>query len=265
MSDREVSQFGKDINLTAYNDAYFLALAQSEDLVFFALREIRKLIFGKVLFERDACASRAISALRTCRVSKVRLRQLYSALKDARRSKSSLTFDLNFSRSLETLYFLTMHSRMEILYSKHKYLLIDAKQLPSPSLANLLERVGALYGGREELLNLCSEFGECLASGFPEIAKSVGKFVGDAKTLLANGFEVDAIFPLRYAALRTVSLVSESDLPLKMSIQAPRELEWQLSGLVSQLLLLGRAVPSEVSVAFDVCIAELEIVCSLGA
>lgn len=257
--EREVRRLGKLINFTAYNEVHFLALARSEELIFFWLREIRKLIFGKVLLEKNNLATRTIDILRASQVSKLRLSQLFAGLKQAREAvPNPIVFDASFLTALETLYFLKMHTRIDTLYSKHKYLLEDARNLHCPTLARLLERIGGLYC-RDEIALQCFRFGDCLKREFPAINLSIGTFVDDARRLLAYDLKGEAVFPLRYAALRALSL--HTDQSRSKAILASKKCmlaDQQLSELLHNILLLDQPVPVEIVNLFDACTTELD-------
>lgn len=194
---------GSPVTITGYNPGHFLAVARDPDLLFFHLREARKLAFGVTLAD-DGIAESNVRALLGARVSSSRLRALIQPADAYLAVKRGQRYDLTFFIALEALIFATMHARIDTVYSKHKYLLEDARRLDWSSLATLIERSAEPLVAGSRWPDLLGTL-EAYVDGRSTPDAGLACIVADARALVAAGHGLAAVFPFRHALLRLVS------------------------------------------------------------
>ncbi|MDX8450480.1 hypothetical protein [Mesorhizobium captivum] len=223
-----------DVNVTVYSPAYFPAIAARSDLFFYNLRDVRKILSGRLLYDRDDIGARIVALLRSTEVDSNVVRGLYQSAKQSWSggpTPERFTFACN--RAIDLLTFALMHSRRDIAYSKHKYLLEDARAIPGDLFALLSDMADA---------TVCAVDLRKAATALLDRTDlgAVKAVVNDADRLLRAGRVRDAVFPLRYVCL-TVLLAASTD--------ATGDLD-----LLASLLLLGAPIPQRIRLLYRRCL-----------
>lgn len=207
------------VNISVYNYLHFLALAQSSELVFYHLREIRKLLVGEIVFDDG------IAHLSRCVIKRAEIchRKLQGMLRKAELQITALKKVHHYSKdlfvSVEYAIFLKMHSKIETRYSKHKYLLEDSKHLPTPTLTELMQETAntLLRSPEWPRILLAHENTLCQIGG----GCAEGP-IRDSVALLKNGMKLEAVFPFRYALVKLINHTdndaSENDIEFIVNI-----------------------------------------------
>ncbi|MFM0170596.1 hypothetical protein PQR33_14860 [Paraburkholderia sediminicola] len=235
---------GQPIDIVAYNRLHFLAICRDPDLVLFNLRDIRKLLRGRLLVDDGVGAA----SVEQCRVAKPNYARLQATLLCALGCRADLRSDLysiQFFRLLEDVIFLKMHTRVETIYSKHKYLLDDAKALPTATLASLLSETAAALASSRDWPAIQVAFEDWLGGQSDHPPLIAGPF-RDVRKLIANQQMLAAVLPFRHVLVRTVIHVKD--------VQSDRELE----DIVYRSFAVGHAIPNSVMHRLDESLAELQ-------
>jgi hypothetical protein len=246
-------ELGIPLTAVAYNVDYFNALLTNDNLLFFNLREARKLLFGVVLHDPDLIAQRTIVRLRSAEISHRRLQDLHTfcAVQYEKVARSG-QYSIEFATLIETICFIYMHRRIDIQYSKHKYLLTDAKNLSTKALFELLASVAAHYRLRVDVHNVANRFKIHLNRTPLDQCCGAVPIVDDAFTLLQNGRSADAVFPLRYAALKLVGRTCawKSDAASQLETE-------QVPDIVAEVLRLEELIEPDVMKSTLACLNDL--------
>lgn len=200
--DRSLRIDGVTIDFSIYHPLHFRALAINSDLAFYHLREIRKFLFGEIVFD-DGSAAVSKAELKAIQPSRERLKMLYDELRVRRGQLMQVrNYSRDFFLCLESAIFLRMHLRTEIRFSKHKYLLEDAANLPTNTLENLLLLTAKPLNRNSRWPHLCHELSERL-NGYDDGPALLRGPIRDALWLIDRNFLLEATFPFRYVAART--------------------------------------------------------------
>ncbi len=265
--DRSIEVEGHEINFSAYNQSYFLAVAASEELTFFSLREIKKLTFGRVLYDEDAVAARTLSTLQSIRISNEWFVRIYARLLDLRsKLPTAPVYSIEFFLALETVILLRMHAQAQFYYSKHKYLMEDAKLAGSSAFLQLLALTARPLAGAEDISELAGALRENLSRSDDLVYKCVSTFIRDAQTLISHSRKIDAVFPLRYGALRAILLLNEkhrTDEGCDSILPSPFGSD--LNKVLYRVLSIGQPIEEEILAAFDECVSELGFECGANS
>jgi hypothetical protein len=208
--DTTVTVAGRPVDISACHSHHFLALLKDPELVFFHLREIRKLLFSLTLAD-DGIAELSKSNARDAKPSSARLHGLFESVMDLREeARASTRYTIEFFRLLEDVIFLSMHTRVDTCYSKHKYLLADAAKLPSKALLETLQVTGRTLSSAAAWPQLFESFEQWFANlrDKPPMSEGVTK---DTRTLLSHGMVLDAVFPFRHLLIRAWHHSKESN------------------------------------------------------
>lgn len=230
---------GIRVDAALYDPNYFRAVARNRTLFFYGLRDVRKLLRGRVLFDPEGVGSSIVSLLRTVEVDPALVRpivaksaQLWSV------GTKQQVFTADAARAIELLVLATMHARREMRYSKHKYLLEDVMNIGG-ALSELIVSLAELNADEVET------FAEILKHKDKDILDDNSLFGGienvvrDAQVLIGQGHLLSAVFPLRYVALVILDRMKGASLRNRTLLTK-----------ITSMLLLGKGIPSGLNNAF---------------
>lgn len=229
------------VNITTYSEDYFYLVASQPDLFFYNLRDVRKLICGKLLYDLRGRGADVVALLRSVEVDGRIILSLLSSVQQLWQTEIKY-FTIDNNRAIDLLAFVIMHSRRDILYSKHKYMLEDAKRF-SGSLSALLCELAERTVTAVDVRRVADGLSSGSVARFGEEFGGVKGVLEDAKTLLLAGREPDAVFPLRYVSLTFAQSLSLRGNP-----------DDDFSS-VAQVLLLGTRIPDNIRMHFSDCFA----------
>jgi hypothetical protein len=202
VEEAQVSAGQHQVDIAAYHSSHFLAVASVPALAFFNLREIRKLLHSIPLFDKG-CAAASKEALSKCTLPTEWLRNLADRVQLARKGfDEGSPYSLKFLSSVEDLIIARMHLEIGIRYSKHKYLLDDAHELPTASLARLLSGTARSLEKRAYWPALASDLQTFFAAS-DRVPPLVEKVLADCRALIEAGCHLEAVLPFRHVLVRS--------------------------------------------------------------
>jgi hypothetical protein len=222
-------------------------------LVLFALRDIRKLVRGRLLTDDGVGAASVAECLRA-RPSTQVLQQILSSTRGVRRTIHSGVYSHDFFRVIESIVFLRMYSTVDAAFSKHKYLMMDAERDSRQAFFNLLRATAQSLSSSPRWPALFLEFREYVF--FESDLPSVYGPLKDTAALLERGLHLEAVLPFRYALLvvhLAGSGAGEGHKQARASAQGER-----LAKMISVGLAVGEELPPRVLELVDAVLLEAE-------
>ena len=193
---------GMPVHAVAYHPNYFLIVSTHNDLILPSLREIRKLLEGKILFDDEGVLETVLASLKSISIPRETLKPFVAAVQSFKLdSLPAAEARLFFYYAVENLAFGWMNADLKYRYSKPKWLLEDAALIPSKSLFLLLRAISEELITNAPLPELIQQLRLMLDrdenAGMPS---GVPFHLKDAETLVHQGLALEAVWPLRMSA-----------------------------------------------------------------
>ena len=232
------------VDIVAYNSYHFLALSRNPDLILYNLRDIRKLLRGQMLLDTGVGAD-SVMHCRSVKPNIVRLQKILEKVLHCYSTFQADNFSPTFYILLEDLIFLKMHTHVDTIYSKHKYLLEDAKCLKSSVLANLLEITVSNLAESAEWPEVYTKYQAWLSrqSIHPPMITGI---LRDVKKLINANQMHAAVLPFRHVLVRT--LINTQHV----------QIDDELSGIIDTSFAVSKPIPNVVIDLFDELLKEIK-------
>lgn len=187
------------VHVVCYHPLHFAAVASASELLFVFMREIRKLQDGIVLFDDDGDLARTLEQLESVSPPHHLLEPLVGAVADFQAGETDLTrLRLGLYHAVENLTYAWMHFDLRSRYSKPKWLLDDARLVPSRHLVALLRRISLELVSAHPLAELAAAIRPHAASADGgRVAMLARSNFEDAELLLRDCRMLEATWPLR--------------------------------------------------------------------
>ena len=203
VEERRFSAFDLPIDAVVYHPLHFVAVASESNLTLAWLRELRKLLFGRVLYD-DGPASSTLSAIRSARLPRKWLGELFERLEFLwAEARSDNVYGYKFFQASELAIFLRMNSRIDTHYFKHKYLVEDAQRLVGSALPQILNRTTSGFIDDNRWPSTADAIARWLRTR-GNLYEDITGLCRDLEFLITMGRARDSVLVARLALLRSI-------------------------------------------------------------
>ncbi|MER9593955.1 hypothetical protein [Mesorhizobium sp. M0244] len=255
---------GRPLDIVCRHPDYFTAVLANDMLIFYHLRELRKIVDGVVLLDTDRQIEKLLDDLKRINVPLQFVRPLIDSVAFSTVSQSRLEDRISYCLAFDNLIVAWLHLDARYRFRKHKWLVEDTRRVKSDPLNDLVNSVTSELMDVSSVSPLIEDFDLALADcgAYKDIPQAQAS-VKDARTLLKGRRIPDAIFPARYAALAVLLHFSggaegEHGPRLMRGFRSVNRDRPNLAGTIQQLLLLDTPVSAKSVVALERARRELE-------
>ncbi len=251
-------------HLVRYNPAHFFAVLADPKLSLLYMREMRKLVHGKVLFDKDGELARLLVALRSFSLPRTVLQPFFDGAISFSDIGPTLSRRMSFYYSVEHLIFAWFHSDITLPYSKPKWVLRDSRAVHSDSFGALLIAVAQELTDVGDLCGLAEELrDQANAAKCPKNVVDLN--LRDCEFLIKHAQYPDAVWPLRMALYQLCRWIAYSSNLTYRDLRSVGDLvtdlgcdDRHLGGLARRILLLDYNLPSGTTKLYGSAIRDLE-------